>query len=142
MFSLSSFAVRRVKVSIGVAALALAIALPSTPRSPVEAASLVEVDAVAVETPALALPDDGRTLLGAGARQSMRFHGPEPLVAALAANRARPLTLATADFDEDGVADVACGYGLGGAGAVALFRGNVDSIYPYAPEAQRRRAEG
>jgi hypothetical protein len=120
----------------------LALALPSTPASRVEADSLAEVSAVALDTPALAVPDGSGTSLGAGVRQSVRFYGPEPLVAALGAHRMRPLALATADFDEDGVADVACGYEAGGAGAIALFRGNVDSIYPYAPEAQRRRAEG
>lgn len=142
MLALPSSAVRRLFVSTRVAALVLAIVLPSAPWSRVDAGALAEIDAVAVVAPALAVAAGGRTSLGAGVRQPMRFRGPETLVAALAAHRARPVALATADFDEDGVADVACGYELADAGAVAVLRGNVDAIHPYAPGAQRRRAVG
>jgi len=43
---------------------------------------------------------------------------------AIAAGRVRPLSLASADFDEDGVADLASGYGDSGRGLVALHRGD------------------
>jgi BACON domain-containing protein len=53
-----------------------------------------------------------------------------------------PLSLATADFDEDGVPDLVSGYASAGSGLLALLRGNVDSIFPNSPEAQSRRAGG
>ena len=66
----------------------------------------------------------------------------EELQDALEQNQAEPLSLAAADFDEDGVPDLVSGYGYQGRGIVSLQRGNVDSIFPNAPEAQRRKASG
>src|SRR6266850_6837483 len=70
------------------------------------------------------------------------YVGPEELRIALEQNRAAPLSLASADFDEDGVPDLVSGYSFNGQGIVSLLRGNVDSIYPNAPEAKQRKAEG
>jgi hypothetical protein len=61
---------------------------------------------------------------------------------ALEQNQAEPLSLAAADFDEDGVPDLITGYRFDGGGIVTLLRGNVDSIYPNSPEAVERRAAG
>ncbi|HEY3102193.1 MAG TPA: CSLREA domain-containing protein [Pyrinomonadaceae bacterium] len=61
---------------------------------------------------------------------------------ALEQNVAEPLSLATADFDEDGMPDLVAGYAYNGRGIITLHRGNVDSIYQNAPEAKRRRANG
>jgi hypothetical protein len=55
---------------------------------------------------------------------------------------ARPLSLAAADFDEDGMPDLVSGYAGGDGGIVTLHRGNVDALFPNAPEAKRRRATG
>src|SRR5205807_3560558 len=55
---------------------------------------------------------------------------------------AEPLSLASADFDEDGVPDLVSGYSYNGQGIATLLRGNVDSIYPNAPESQARRVNG
>jgi len=55
---------------------------------------------------------------------------------------ASPLAMASADFDEDGVPDLVSGYSVSGGGILILHRGNVDSVYPNAPEAQQRRATG
>ena len=57
-------------------------------------------------------------------------------------DHANPTSLASADFDEDGVPDLLTGYSNSGGGLLALYRGNVDSIFPNAPEAKRRKAEG
>ena len=62
---------------------------------------------------------------------------------ALAAEGVRPLSLASADFDNDGVADLAAGFARpDGSGVAVLYRGNVDALYPNTPEARQRRAQG
>ena len=60
----------------------------------------------------------------------------------LSSNEAAPLTLTSDDFDEDGVPDMVCAYASPTGGILTLHRGNVDSIYPNAPEAKQRRAQG
>ena len=55
---------------------------------------------------------------------------------------ARPVALASGDFDEDGVPDLLSEYAGPGGGILALHRGNADSIYPNSPEAQQRKARG
>jgi len=71
------------------------------------------------------------------------YVGPEQLVRPLEQDQAQPLSLASADFDEDGVRDLISGYALpDGSGIITLHRGNIDSIYPNAPEAKQRKAEG
>ena len=59
----------------------------------------------------------------------------------LSSNQAVPLALTSDDFDEDGVSDLVCAYRSSTGGILTLHRGNVDSIYPNAPEAKRRRAQ-
>ena len=78
---------------------------------------------------------DGRGVLTA-------FEGPAELAELLRQNRAQPLALAAADFDEDGAPDLVGGYSGAGSGVITLLRGNVDAIYPNSPEAQSRRATG
>jgi len=70
------------------------------------------------------------------------YSGATELQNLLKQNAAEPRALASADFDEDGVPDLVCGYARPGGGIITLHRGNVDSIFPNSPEAQRRRAEG
>ena len=53
-----------------------------------------------------------------------------------------PLSLAAGDFDQDGVPDLVCGFGTSTGGILTLYRGNVDSVFPDTPEAQRRKAAG
>ena len=62
---------------------------------------------------------------------------------ALAGQQLRPLSLASADFDSDGVADLAAGFAASdGSGVVVLYRGNIDALYPHSPEARQRRIDG
>ncbi|PYS59307.1 MAG: hypothetical protein DMF74_21685 [Acidobacteria bacterium] len=70
------------------------------------------------------------------------YLGPDELRQALERNLAEPLSLASADFDEDGVPDLISGYAYNGRGIITLLRGNVDSIYQNAPEAKERKANG
>src|SRR5256885_15282806 len=70
------------------------------------------------------------------------YVGPDELRVALEQNLAQPLSLAAADFDEDGVPDLVSGYAYNGRGIITLLRGNVDSIYPNTPEAKQRKSNG
>ncbi|MEK6322314.1 MAG: FG-GAP-like repeat-containing protein [Acidobacteriota bacterium] len=70
------------------------------------------------------------------------YSGPAELTQVLERNEARPLSLCSADFDEDGVPDLISGYAGPNVGIITLLRGNVDSIYPNASEAKQRKAEG
>lgn len=56
-------------------------------------------------------------------------------------DQAQVRALASADFDEDGIADLVAGYG-GLSNALSLSRGNADSIYPNSLAAQQRKSEG
>jgi len=50
----------------------------------------------------------------------------------IAASRsAQPLALASADFDEDGTADLVSGFAEGNTGSVTVHRGNVGALWPY-----------
>lgn len=53
-----------------------------------------------------------------------------------------PIASASADFDEDGAADLITASAVSQSGRLTLYRGNLDSIYPNSVEAQRRRATG
>src|SRR5687768_10580189 len=66
----------------------------------------------------------------------------EHLQGAFENNQAEPRSLASADFDEDGVPDLVSGYASGKKGIVSLRRGNIDSIYPNTPEANQRKLTG
>ncbi|MEK6303925.1 MAG: hypothetical protein AABO41_24740 [Acidobacteriota bacterium] len=78
---------------------------------------------------------DGRDVLTS-------YSGPAALIRVLEQNLAQPLSLASADFDEDGVPDLICGYGHSGTGIVSMLGGNVDSIHPNSAEAQERKIKG
>jgi hypothetical protein len=79
---------------------------------------------------------DGREVVAAVA-------GPAELHNAFASSPAAPLALAAADLDEDGVPDLISGFSAaGGKGILAVYRGNVDSIYPNTPAARQRKLDG
>ncbi len=83
--------------------------------------------------------DDGRSLEVRFAQDSelaVRFQ--ELQVAGLL----EPLALASADFDEDGVPDLVCGYATDSGGILTVHRGNIDSIFPNGPGARRRQLAG
>ncbi|MFY9573185.1 MAG: FG-GAP-like repeat-containing protein, partial [Blastocatellia bacterium] len=79
--------------------------------------------------------DDGHELITS-------YSGPPEITQLLERNGARSFSLCSADFDEDGVPDLISGYAARNTGIITLIRGNVDSIYPNAPEAKQRRAKG
>lgn len=73
---------------------------------------------------------------------STDYIGPPTLIQSLEEDQAPPLSLATADFDEDGVPDLVSGCTGPDGSILALHRGNVDSIYPNSFEAQKRKTGG
>ena len=60
----------------------------------------------------------------------VRYHGKDAAVRSLQPNRAVPLSLATDDFDQDGVADLVVGYSTDEGGRIAIHRGNLDAFAP------------
>src|SRR5574341_328906 len=61
---------------------------------------------------------------------------------ALQTGSARPLSMATADFDLDGAPDLVTGYAHGGRGVLAVQRGNVDAFVPRDLTIYDRAAQG
>ncbi len=55
---------------------------------------------------------------------------------------AQPRALISADFDEDGLPDLICGYATPDNGILTLYQGNADSIYPNSLEAQQHKTAG
>ncbi|HBB94854.1 MAG TPA: hypothetical protein DC054_05635, partial [Blastocatellia bacterium] len=104
------------------------------PASLARLSETVSVRAASRDNPTIKL-SDGHDVLTS-------YVGPEDLRMALEQNRAQPLSLACADFDEDGVPDLVSGYSYKGQGIVSVLRGNVDSIYPNSPDAIQRKANG
>jgi hypothetical protein len=58
------------------------------------------------------------------------YGGRAGTVAKLQSGAAKPLAMASADFDSDGVADLVIGYSHSGGGILALHRGNLDAFAP------------
>ena len=71
--------------------------------------------------------------LARGYRLPATYSGPADLTHALQSNQARPLTLAAADFDEDGAPDLVSGYATESGGLLTVQRGNGDALYPRSP---------
>ena len=68
------------------------------------------------------------------------YQGSSALIQQLADNQTRPLSLASADFDEDGVPDLVAGYAGARDGVISLRRGDVDAVFPNTPEAILHRS--
>jgi uncharacterized repeat protein (TIGR01451 family) len=75
-----------------------------------------------------------------GSSVPVQFFGASKLIQALNDNRTRPLSIGSADFDEDGVPDIVSGYAGTKDGVITLQRGDTETIYPNAPEAIADRA--
>ena len=87
-------------------------------------------------------PPDPRLSLANGHDLISAYQGPAKLQRALEQNEAQARSLASADFDEDGIPDLVGGYAYAGRGIITVHRGNADSIYPNTPEARQRKADG
>jgi subtilisin-like proprotein convertase family protein len=73
-------------------------------------------------------------------RTSARLDGDAGIVSALESGAARAVGLASADFDRDGLEDVAAFFSNGRQGIVVVHRANPDAYDPYTADAVRRRA--
>ncbi|MFY9607363.1 MAG: C25 family cysteine peptidase [Blastocatellia bacterium] len=69
------------------------------------------------------------------------YQGSARLVPQLRDNQLRPLSLASADFDEDGVQDLVAGYAGTKDGVISIQRGDVDAIFPNTSEAIAHREQ-
>ena len=149
-FAVPRFGVRKKLVCLSLAAVLAALAfavlhwLPASASpnydfrevisSPARLSDHVSIRAIGNVDPRVSLRN-GHDLLTS-------YQGPERLQRALTENKAQPRSLASADFDEDGVPDLVSSYAYNGRGIITIHRGNVDSIYPNAPEAKQRKAIG
>jgi uncharacterized repeat protein (TIGR01451 family) len=69
------------------------------------------------------------------------YQGSSNLIQQLKDNQARPMSLASADFDEDGIPDIVAGYRGSKDGAISLHRGDADAIFPNTREAIAHRSQ-
>gem|GEM_PF-740140 len=105
--------------------------------APVQSASilllLLILSGLANYRPAAALQAPARgpkIWLGDNQALPMTPVGAPTLAQSVAAGHAQPLSMATADVDGDGVADMVAGFSAPGGGAIVIHRGNVDAFAP------------
>ncbi|MGA9773839.1 MAG: BACON domain-containing carbohydrate-binding protein [Blastocatellia bacterium] len=67
------------------------------------------------------------------------YQGSSNMIQLLKNNQAHALSLASADFDEDGVPDIAAGYRGAKDGAISIHRGDADAVFPNTREAIAHR---
>ena len=70
-----------------------------------------------------------------------QYQGSSKLVQQLKDNQTRPLSVGSADFDEDGVPDIVAGYAGTKDGVISVQRGDTDTIFPNTREAIAHRAQ-
>lgn len=112
------------------------------PKAITEAEASLLKSAPETITSSAALPTSSSIKMREAVPLQTTYLGAANLRTALAQNQTRPLSLASGDFDEDGVPDLVCGYASQGAGLLTLHRGNVDPLFPHTALAQQRKANG
>ncbi|HEY6328575.1 MAG TPA: FG-GAP-like repeat-containing protein [Blastocatellia bacterium] len=70
------------------------------------------------------------------------FNGDSALTSVMESAKAEPLSLASADLDGDGIPDLLTGLQGPQGGILAVYKGNVDAIYPHSGEAHARKQNG
>lgn len=70
-----------------------------------------------------------------------QYQGSSKLVQQLKENQTRPLSVGSADFDEDGVPDLVAGYAGTKDGVISVQRGDTDTIFTNTREAIAHRAQ-
>ena len=74
--------------------------------------------------------------------QPLAFEASGKVASTFEAGQPQPLAMASADFDEDGVADLVVGYGLDKGGVIALLRGNLDALAPQSYQSWLAAGQG
>jgi uncharacterized repeat protein (TIGR01451 family) len=70
-----------------------------------------------------------------------QYQGSSKLVQQLKDNQTRPLSVGSADFDEDGVPDIVAGYAGTKDGVITVQRGDTDAVFANTQEAIAHRAQ-
>ena len=70
-----------------------------------------------------------------------QYQGSSKLIQQLKDNQTRPLSVGSADFDEDGVPDIVAGYAGAKDGVITIQRGDNDAVFPNTREAIAHRAQ-
>src|SRR5687767_10079542 len=83
--------------------------------------------AEAISGPPMVLTGDPAVSFRDGVELELEWDGARPAVEALHAGRAEPLSLASADLDEDGTLDLLAGYRAAVGGVLAVHQGNVEA---------------
>src|SRR5262249_36565557 len=63
-------------------------------------------------------------------------------VSALTSGQASPLSLASGDFYQDGIASLVVGYAAAGGGVLTLHRGNLDAFAPQSTQSWQAIGQG
>jgi hypothetical protein len=71
-----------------------------------------------------------------GAAVVTNYSGNAAASSALMQRQARPVSLNSGDFDEDGVPDLVAGYSTGSGGILSIQRGNINALWPYGDAAR------
>ncbi len=79
--------------------------------------------------------------LAPGRDMEHTLRGSEGLLGSFSRQRV-PHALASADFDEDGVPDLVCGFSIFEGGAITLHFGSKDPLHPFSKRSLARRREG
>ena len=77
-----------------------------------------------------------------GYEMSRDYRGDPAHIAALKSGGARPLALASADFDHDGTPDVVAAYAVGDSGMIVVQHGNPDAFAPKDDSVFERLQQG
>jgi uncharacterized repeat protein (TIGR01451 family) len=73
---------------------------------------------------------------------SVSYVGAPAAVQALSSGQLKPLALASADLDGDGVEDLIAGYATGNGGVLVIHRGNLDAFAPQSQASWQAIGEG
>src|SRR5690349_8783317 len=131
IFILSAGFAMSLSAALSVASSIATSARPATPRAPEELRGFLnnEVTARAAGrgNPWITLRD--------GHNITSEFSESSSAIDQLKENSVHPLSLGSADFDEDGMPDLVAGYGRPNGGLITIQRGDVDAVSPKTAEA-------
>jgi hypothetical protein len=100
--------------------------------------SLVAISSAARETAAQKKSSLGNQALELHSQELIPIYsGTQVTLRALEGNLSQPLSLASGDFDEDGIPDLAVGFSSSGGGILAIHKGRSEALYSHPDSAVR-----